>query len=282
MEDKLQKELTVEDLKYATLAFLYSFEPFNFLKMGEVVAALGKYETEDEQASIIYHEGLERLIAFYQRQWDEFKDIEETFFYRYQLASMHYAAGHLKWVIDFLSKFTDIQDPEQIILADAYSDIGEFKKAFTVYKEILKNSQSLRVIVNAYHCLIVAEKVGEACLFNNLLKKYAQENESYQNNLELMEKQIEEMTNWETENGLKENYKLIKTKEKEQRVFVIDFTSQEFEGVDDLDQIIDLFAKENLLKVYKLENRVYQYMISDDSKIPEFGFFTNLPQIKEL
>jgi len=284
LEDKLKQELTKEDLIYATLAFLYSFEPVNFLKMGEVVSALGKYVNEDEQVNIIYQEGLERLIAFYEKQWQYFKEVKETYFYRYQLASMHYAAGHFKWVIDFYSEFTDLEKPEKIILADAYSDFGNFQKAFGLYKELLNESQNLRILINAFHCLIASEKVAEAKLFHFLLKNFAGENEQYHKNLDILNKQIEEILNWTTENGLKNNEELIKEKGETNQAYVIDFHLKSFEEIkdDDINLLMELFARENEIKIYRLKDRIFQLLLKKEAEMPDFSFYINPPKIEKL
>jgi len=284
IDDKLKSDLSKEELKYATLAFLYSFEPINYLKMGEVVSAVGKYAHQDEQAQIIYQEGLERLISFYENLWKEFKEVKETYFYRYQLASVHYAAGHLKWVIEFLSQFSDLETTEKIILADAYSDFGNFKKSFGLYKELLNDSQNLRILINAFHCLIASEKVAEAKFFHLLFQDYAEENEQYQKNLDVLNKQIEEILNWATENGLKNNEDLIKEKGETNQAYVIDFHLKTFEEIkdDDINLLMELFARENGLKIYQLERKVYQILDNTDSKLPDFSFFINSPSIKKL
>ena len=176
------------------------------------------------------------------------------------------------------------EKPEKIILADAYSDFGNFEKAFELYKELLNESQNIRILINAFHCLIASEKLAEAKFFHLLFQDYAEENEQYQKNLDVLNKQIEEILNWATENGLKNNEDLIKEKGETNQAYVIDFHLKTFEEIkdDDINLLMELFARENERRIYRLKDRVFQLLVKKESEIPDFSFFFNSPNIEKL
>jgi hypothetical protein len=253
---EIKNNIEKDNLKYILLSFYYTFQKIDYLEMSLLLGQLESFIDQDEDAKKIYFEGIRREIDFYTFQWENVKDKKHPHkkIFRYQLASYHYKNGDIKWTIDFLEKYREeIGLPEKVILADALSDNNEFEKALEVYKDIFKENQSTRIVINTLHVLIMLDKIAEAYLFDKVYCKKIKNLEVYQNNTKMLNDKIK---------GI--NKKPIEYTENINKMTLIDFKNSEIDERTK-EEFLSLYSAIYNVKIYK--NKLGSYFISKGEKI---------------
>jgi len=273
-EGNIRNDIPKNELEMILKSYYNACEDLDYNDLSLLLGQYKKFVCDDNSKKI-YLNGIKKELYYYDFLWYHNKDIrnDTTYFFRYQLASYHYEYGNIEFVCDFLMQFDDLKIPEKILLADSLGDLGKNEEASLQYLNVITEYQNLRVIINTFNALILSNKISEAMLFEIYYSKDLMENFAFKNNQKLLKKKVIKLKPKE-ESCLK-NFSEVSEKDRE-NFCKFSFNNNIEECT--MDQIIEIFAKQNGIPIYN--SKLNSYYISKEHLTKDcFKFFIQKPKL---
>ncbi len=262
---EIRKDATEYEIKNALIAFMRGFNPTNYTQFVKLAKEMEENYKTEENLPVI-DSAMRMIFESIKLNWEVHKNTDPRL--RYPLAAYAYRTGNYEYVIKFLEGFEDRAPWEDIILANAYLNLGKPEKSAEVFSRVIgKTRFDPANIVNFQKALIDSQKYVAGWIFHKKFGKLASHRKEYRNNLEILKDIVNNLPECLEINGKKHkiglNEKCCSTDESVESG-ILEFE----EEIPDLNEIVDILGRRYNLCFQKVGDKRYRYYIlHDDSEI---------------